>query len=207
MTCWNKKEFCFQVPFFLFIIFTVYTMLPFQLWHAVVLSIISSLSHILVLTVRLTMYKKPTPYLANQVRLVILNLWYWNVGVMIHAVAVAYTGEDFKNVSYLKSVLLFLSWSSSLFVLVSVFTSAPAVDLAVVIMPLDWPSIPHLITFVLQVSALSQGWINWILLVKGQSDCDLRSTHFHFCERNMSGYFNLTTNFSASSMNWFDFGG
>uniref|UniRef100_A0AAQ6AHH5 Adenylate cyclase type 7 n=1 Tax=Amphiprion ocellaris TaxID=80972 RepID=A0AAQ6AHH5_AMPOC len=56
-----------QVPFFLFIIFTVYTMLPFQLWYAVVLSVISSLSHIMALTLRLTIYsKEPTPYLANQ---------------------------------------------------------------------------------------------------------------------------------------------
>lgn len=56
-----------QVPFFLFIIFTVYTMLPFQLWYAVVLSVISSLSHIMVLTLRLTIYDhKQTPYLANQ---------------------------------------------------------------------------------------------------------------------------------------------
>uniref|UniRef100_A0A3B4FTN1 adenylate cyclase n=1 Tax=Pundamilia nyererei TaxID=303518 RepID=A0A3B4FTN1_9CICH len=36
-----------QVPLFLFIIFSVYTMLPFQMKDAVVLSIISSLSHIL----------------------------------------------------------------------------------------------------------------------------------------------------------------
>ncbi|XP_008291629.1 adenylate cyclase type 7 isoform X2 [Stegastes partitus] len=56
-----------QVPFFLFIIFTVYTMLPFQLWYAVVLSVISSLSHIIALTLRLTFYSKvSTPYLANQ---------------------------------------------------------------------------------------------------------------------------------------------
>ncbi|XP_041642524.1 adenylate cyclase type 7 isoform X2 [Cheilinus undulatus] len=56
-----------QVPFFLFIIFTVYTMLPFQLWYAVVLSVITSLSHILVLTVRLTVYSdEPVPYLTNQ---------------------------------------------------------------------------------------------------------------------------------------------
>ncbi|KAI3377682.1 hypothetical protein L3Q82_008839 [Scortum barcoo] len=56
-----------QVPFFLFIIFTVYTMLPFQLWYAVVLSVISSLSHIIVLTVRFTIYSsETTPYLANQ---------------------------------------------------------------------------------------------------------------------------------------------
>lgn len=59
---------CFQVPFFLFIIFTVYTMLPFQLWYAVVLSFISSLSHILVLTLRLTVYEEHRhPHLANQV--------------------------------------------------------------------------------------------------------------------------------------------
>ncbi|KAL7406168.1 hypothetical protein ABVT39_014493 [Epinephelus coioides] len=56
-----------QVPFFLFIIFTVYTMLPFQLWYAVVLSVISSLSHIMVLTLRLTVYEKNSPsYLAKQ---------------------------------------------------------------------------------------------------------------------------------------------
>ncbi|XP_010755613.2 adenylate cyclase type 7 isoform X2 [Larimichthys crocea] len=47
-----------QVPFFLFIIFTVYTMLPFQLWYAVVLSVITSLSHIMVLTLRLTVYRE-----------------------------------------------------------------------------------------------------------------------------------------------------
>lgn len=57
-----------QVPFFLFIIFTVYTMLPFQLLHAVVLSVISSVSHILALTVHLTVYSDThSPYLANQV--------------------------------------------------------------------------------------------------------------------------------------------
>ncbi|XP_022052690.1 adenylate cyclase type 7 isoform X2 [Acanthochromis polyacanthus] len=56
-----------QVPFFLFIIFTVYTMLPFQLWYAVVLSVISSLSHIMALALRLTIYsKESSPYLANQ---------------------------------------------------------------------------------------------------------------------------------------------
>uniref|UniRef100_A0A7N8YJ05 Adenylate cyclase type 7 n=1 Tax=Mastacembelus armatus TaxID=205130 RepID=A0A7N8YJ05_9TELE len=56
-----------QVPFFLFIIFTVYTMLPFKLWYAVVLSVISSLSHITALSVHLTIYcNESTPYLANQ---------------------------------------------------------------------------------------------------------------------------------------------
>lgn len=56
-----------QVPFFLFIIFTVYTMLPFQLWHAVVLSVASSVSYILVITLRLTVYSdQAPPYLPNQ---------------------------------------------------------------------------------------------------------------------------------------------
>uniref|UniRef100_A0A8C3AEX3 Adenylate cyclase type 7 n=1 Tax=Cyclopterus lumpus TaxID=8103 RepID=A0A8C3AEX3_CYCLU len=56
-----------QVPFFLFIIFTVYTMLPFKLWYAVVLSFITSLSHILVLTLCLTIYEDNyNPHLANQ---------------------------------------------------------------------------------------------------------------------------------------------
>ncbi|XP_017284189.1 adenylate cyclase type 7 isoform X2 [Kryptolebias marmoratus] len=58
-----------QVPFFLFIIFTVYTMLPFQLWHAVGLSVISSLSHIMALTLRLAVYSSESGRnhkLANQ---------------------------------------------------------------------------------------------------------------------------------------------
>ncbi|KAM4744530.1 adenylate cyclase type 7 isoform 2-T3 [Anableps anableps] len=55
-----------QVPFFLFIIFTVYTMLPFQLWHAVLLSVITSLSHIMALTLHLVTCSNPPNYLANQ---------------------------------------------------------------------------------------------------------------------------------------------
>lgn len=59
----------FQVPLFLFIIFTVYTMLPFQLGYAVGLSVISSLSHIIVLSLRLTINTHPQiPFLANQVK-------------------------------------------------------------------------------------------------------------------------------------------
>ncbi|XP_004539753.1 adenylate cyclase type 7 isoform X1 [Maylandia zebra] len=55
-----------QVPLFLFIIFSVYTMLPFQMKDAVVLSIISSLSHILAITIHLKVYSTETSYLANQ---------------------------------------------------------------------------------------------------------------------------------------------
>uniref|UniRef100_A0A8B9BE93 Adenylate cyclase type 7 n=1 Tax=Anser brachyrhynchus TaxID=132585 RepID=A0A8B9BE93_9AVES len=40
-----------QVPFFLFIIFTVYTMLPFGMRDAVIISVLSALSHIIVLSV------------------------------------------------------------------------------------------------------------------------------------------------------------
>uniref|UniRef100_A0A8C3PT27 adenylate cyclase n=1 Tax=Calidris pygmaea TaxID=425635 RepID=A0A8C3PT27_9CHAR len=40
-----------QVPFFLFIIFTVYTMLPFGMRSAVIISVLSALSHIIVLSI------------------------------------------------------------------------------------------------------------------------------------------------------------
>uniref|UniRef100_A0A8B9JAT3 Adenylate cyclase type 7 n=1 Tax=Astyanax mexicanus TaxID=7994 RepID=A0A8B9JAT3_ASTMX len=46
-----------QVPFFLFIIITVFTLLPFQMCYAVILSILSSLSHIIVLSVHFSLYK------------------------------------------------------------------------------------------------------------------------------------------------------
>lgn len=39
------------MPFFLFIIFTVYTMLPFGMRDAVIISVLSALSHIIVLSV------------------------------------------------------------------------------------------------------------------------------------------------------------
>ncbi|XP_062327412.1 adenylate cyclase type 7 isoform X2 [Osmerus eperlanus] len=56
-----------QVPFFLFIIFTVYTMLPFPMSNAVLLSVITSLAHILVLTLRLTVFSTHIlPHLASQ---------------------------------------------------------------------------------------------------------------------------------------------
>ncbi|XP_062845508.1 adenylate cyclase type 7 [Trichomycterus rosablanca] len=56
-----------QVPFFLFIIITVFTLLPFQMWYAVILGIISSLSHIIVLSVHLTLITPyQSSYLTNQ---------------------------------------------------------------------------------------------------------------------------------------------
>ena len=43
-------------------------MLPFQLWDAVVLSVLTSLSHILVLTLNFTVFRRnDTQYLAQQV--------------------------------------------------------------------------------------------------------------------------------------------
>lgn len=58
-----------QVPFFLFIIITVYTMLPFQMSYAVTLSIISSLSHIIVLLAYLTVFSfHPKHLITNQVK-------------------------------------------------------------------------------------------------------------------------------------------
>ncbi|NXX84086.1 ADCY7 cyclase, partial [Urocolius indicus] len=44
-----------QVPFFLFIIFTVYTMLPFGMKGAVIISVLSALSHIIVLSTVISM--------------------------------------------------------------------------------------------------------------------------------------------------------
>ncbi|XP_020840812.1 adenylate cyclase type 7 isoform X2 [Phascolarctos cinereus] len=41
-----------QVPFFLFIIFTVYTMLPFEMKEAIVVNVVSTLSYLLVLGIR-----------------------------------------------------------------------------------------------------------------------------------------------------------
>uniref|UniRef100_A0A671M0B6 Adenylate cyclase type 7 n=1 Tax=Sinocyclocheilus anshuiensis TaxID=1608454 RepID=A0A671M0B6_9TELE len=55
----HSSSYSLQVPFFLFIIITVYTMLPFQMSYAVTLSIISSLSHIIVLSVHLTVVELP----------------------------------------------------------------------------------------------------------------------------------------------------
>ncbi|XP_041883460.1 adenylate cyclase type 7 isoform X1 [Corvus kubaryi] len=44
-----------QVPFFLFMIFTVYTMLPFGMRGAVIISVVSALSHIIVLSTVVSM--------------------------------------------------------------------------------------------------------------------------------------------------------
>ncbi|TST35100.1 Adenylate cyclase type 2 [Bagarius yarrelli] len=54
------------VPFFLFIIITVFTLLPFQMWYAVILSIVSSLSHIIVLLVHFNVKSDKTPHLTEQ---------------------------------------------------------------------------------------------------------------------------------------------
>ncbi|XP_053904791.1 adenylate cyclase type 7 [Malaclemys terrapin pileata] len=48
-----------QVPFFLFIIFTVYTMLPFGMRDAVIISILSAVSHIVALSIAVTLYSEP----------------------------------------------------------------------------------------------------------------------------------------------------
>uniref|UniRef100_A0A1A8EN50 adenylate cyclase n=1 Tax=Nothobranchius korthausae TaxID=1143690 RepID=A0A1A8EN50_9TELE len=62
-----------QVPFFLFIIFIVYTMLPFQLRHALVLNAITSLSHVMVLTLRLTLYSEDLSPASNLARQLMSN--------------------------------------------------------------------------------------------------------------------------------------
>ncbi|XP_061450563.1 adenylate cyclase type 7 isoform X1 [Rhineura floridana] len=49
-----------QVPFFLFIIFTAYTMLPFGMRDAVIVSSVSAVSHIVVLSIAVAGYNKET---------------------------------------------------------------------------------------------------------------------------------------------------
>uniref|UniRef100_A0AAY4EZG2 Adenylate cyclase type 7 n=1 Tax=Denticeps clupeoides TaxID=299321 RepID=A0AAY4EZG2_9TELE len=73
-----------QVPFFLFIIFTVYTMLPFQMSYAVVLSVVSSLSHIIVLSIHLTVFSQShrCKYLINQL---LCNVLVFLCGSMVGA--------------------------------------------------------------------------------------------------------------------------
>ncbi|XP_009461789.1 PREDICTED: adenylate cyclase type 7 [Nipponia nippon] len=51
----NDYQLWEQVPFFLFIIFTVYTMLPFGMRGAVIISVLSALSHIIVLSIVVSM--------------------------------------------------------------------------------------------------------------------------------------------------------
>uniref|UniRef100_A0A8C0GE60 adenylate cyclase n=1 Tax=Chelonoidis abingdonii TaxID=106734 RepID=A0A8C0GE60_CHEAB len=64
------------VSFFLFIIITVYTMLPVRMWDAVVAGLISSLSHIIVLGPHLILLSTPRPpqLLANAVIFICGNL-------------------------------------------------------------------------------------------------------------------------------------
>ncbi|MBN3281181.1 ADCY2 cyclase, partial [Polyodon spathula] len=45
-----------QVPFFLFIIFTLYTMLPFGMWEAVVLAVLSSVSHLVIVGIAVRVF-------------------------------------------------------------------------------------------------------------------------------------------------------
>ncbi len=75
----HSSSHSFQVPFFLFIIITVYTMLPFQLGYAVILSIISILSHIIVLSVYLTVGGLPpkltSHHITNQVKENLVSDW------------------------------------------------------------------------------------------------------------------------------------
>ncbi|XP_044515660.1 adenylate cyclase type 7 [Gracilinanus agilis] len=66
----DKKNFVWeQVPFFLFIIFTVYTMLPFEMKDAIVVNVLSTLSYLLVVGVRAEVFKAMPPLpLVLQVR-------------------------------------------------------------------------------------------------------------------------------------------
>lgn len=59
---------CPQVPFFLFIVFVVYTLLPFSMQGAIVAGVISSISHLLVLGALKGAFTKPSIQVGLQVR-------------------------------------------------------------------------------------------------------------------------------------------
>lgn len=59
---------CPQVPFFLFIVFVAYTLLPFSMQGAVVAGVVSSLSHLLVLGVLMKAFTTPSVKVGLQVR-------------------------------------------------------------------------------------------------------------------------------------------
>ncbi|XP_032892249.1 adenylate cyclase type 7 isoform X2 [Amblyraja radiata] len=55
-----------QVPFFLYIIFVLYTMLPLSMRDAIIASLLSSISHVLTLSIYLSTTSKPPTFLAQQ---------------------------------------------------------------------------------------------------------------------------------------------
>lgn len=59
--------FCPQVPFFLFVVFVVYTLLPFSMQGAVVVGVISSTSHLLVLGTLMEDFSKSSMKVGLQV--------------------------------------------------------------------------------------------------------------------------------------------
>lgn len=56
------------MPFFLFIVFVVYTLLPFSMHGAVVVGVISSISHLLVLGALMGGFSTPSVPMGLQVR-------------------------------------------------------------------------------------------------------------------------------------------
>ena len=59
---------CPQVPFFLFVIFVVYTLLPFSMQGALAVGVISSTSHLLVLAILMEVFSSPSVGVGLQVR-------------------------------------------------------------------------------------------------------------------------------------------
>ncbi|KAM8946749.1 adenylate cyclase type 7 isoform 2-T2 [Pelodytes ibericus] len=56
-----------QVPFFLFITFSVYTMLPLGMRACLIVSIVSGISHIIVISITVTLSSKPSDSIASQI--------------------------------------------------------------------------------------------------------------------------------------------
>ena len=66
---------CVQAPFFLFVVFVVYTLLPFSTLGAVVAGLVSSTSHLLVLANLMKAFTNPSVHVGLQVR--DAGLWVW----------------------------------------------------------------------------------------------------------------------------------
>lgn len=66
---------CVQAPFFLFVVFVVYTLLPFSTLGAVVAGLVSSTSHLLVLASLMEAFTNPSVRVGLQVRGT--GLWAW----------------------------------------------------------------------------------------------------------------------------------
>lgn len=71
------------MPFFLFLVFVVYTLLPFSMQVAVAVGVISTASHLLVVGAVREVFTKPSAQVGLQVRDAVCNVW-WADGLSLN---------------------------------------------------------------------------------------------------------------------------